>query len=199
MNCRDCQAKISDLSADALASSDAVLMREHLEDCRACKEEMAILERTLFSVSSATQTLPSALASEQMWHRCSEHIFQKVEAERAGAKQPIAAQREYSLQGNASWFSRQPRWSWAALSGALAILASAWLFNSPESSSSPDFPVADNSPGQLVALQRPSGPASVLINHHSAMSVDPFTDYVGTTLVSYSATSNASSPRPARR
>ena len=203
MNCRDCQTKICDLSADALESCDVVLMREHLEECSACKAEMAILERTLFSVSCATQNLPSPLASEQMWHRCSEHIFQKVEAERVGAKQPAAAspvpQREYSLQGNTSWFSRQPRWSWTTLGGALMILASAWFFNLPESSSARSFPVADNSPGELVALRRPTGAASVFVNHHSAMSVDPFTDYVGTTLVSYSATSNSSPNAAARR
>lgn len=195
MNCRDCQTKISDLSADALDSTDAILMREHLEACGACKAEMAILERALFSVSSLDQPLPSPLASAQIWHGCCEHIFQKVEAERAGAKR---AAPEYS--GNRSnWFSRQPRWSWATLGGALAILGSVWFLAPHEGPNSfaekENFPAQNDSPGELIALRRPTGAASVLVNHHAAMTVDPFTDYVGTTLVSYSATSPQTSRR----
>jgi len=201
MDCRDCQAHICDLSADALPLAAADSVREHLTVCAACGQEMAMLEQTLFSVSCLSQPLPSPLASEQMWHRCSEHIFQKVEAERSGTKRAVTASPqappEYST-GLSGWFSRQPRWSWATLGGAMAILAAAW-FATPQNNAifANNFPAQNDSPGELVALQRPSGAASVLVNHHSAMSVDPFTDYVGTTLVSYSATSapSASSRR----
>ena len=164
---------------------------------------MAVFERTLFSVSCLSQPLPSPLASEQMWHRCSEHIFQKVEAERNGTKQTLVANSvaapEYS-GGISRWFSRQPRWSWATLGGALAILAGVW-FLAPQDdnatfANSGNFPTQNDSPGELIVLQRPSGATSGLVDHHSAMAVDPFTDYVGTTLVSYSATSpSATSPQ----
>lgn len=189
MNCRDCQAKICDLTADALPVPDADSVREHLTVCATCGQEMEFLQYTLFSVSCLTQPLPSALASEQMWHRCSEHIFQKVEAERTGVNSLATA----GSPGFSGWLSRQPRWSWATLGGALAILGSVWMLAPHDDSAtfadSGNFPTQDNSPGELVALRRPSGAASGLINHHSAMAVDPFTDYVGTTLVSYSATS----------
>ena len=199
MNCSDCQAKICDLSADALNSSDAILMREHLEDCATCKQELIALERALFCVSCLEQPLPTPLATEQMWNRCFEHIFQKVEAERAGGlKSSFAAEPEYS-RPRLSWFSRQPRWSWATLGAAAAILGGVWFLTPQENSTTvaerENFPTASDSPGELVALRRPSGAASVLVNHHSAMSVDPFTDYVGTTLVSYSATSPENSSR----
>lgn len=197
MNCRDCQAQICDLSADALPAPIADLVREHLTVCATCGEEMATLERTLFSVSCLSQPLPSPLASEQMWHHCSEHIFQKVEAQRSGVLQSAAASSsatpEYS-RSTFGWFSRQPRWSWATLGGALAILGGVWFFapndDSTTFANNGEFPTQNDSPGELVSLQRPSGASLSLINHHSAMAVDPFTDYVGTTLVSYSATSS---------
>lgn len=195
MDCRDCQAHICDLSADALPAAAAESVREHLKVCATCGEEMAVLERTLFSVSCLSQPLPSPLASEQMWHRCAEHIFEKVEAQRSGSQNSTAAvspsTSEYS-GGIFSWFSRQPRWSWGALGGALAVLAGVW-FLAPQDDSvtfanNGNFPTQNDSPGELVALRTPPGVAS-LVDHHSAMTVDPFTDYVGTTLVSYSATS----------
>ena len=204
MDCRDCQAHICDLSADALPAAAAESVREHLTVCATCGQEMAVLERTLFSVSCLSQPLPSPLASEQMWHRCAEHIFQKVEAQRSGAQNSTAAVSapapEYS-RGALGWFSRQPRWSWGALGGALAVLAGVWFLapqdNSITFANNGNFPTQNDSPGELVALRTPPGMAAGLIDHHSAMTVDPFTDYVGTTLVSYSATSpqTASSTR----
>jgi hypothetical protein len=90
MNCSECQAQLADLSAETLPSDQLLAMRAHFQECKHCYSEWAVFERTLFIISCVDQPLPSPLASEQMWHRCAEHIFQKVEAER------LKSGREYS-------------------------------------------------------------------------------------------------------
>ena len=204
MNCHDCQAQLAELSVETLDSKSALAMRRHFDECGHCLQEWAFFERTLFLVSSLDQPLPSPLASEQMWHRCSEHIFQKVEAERQGRQQP-----EYSQAAETSswkgWVLNQPRWSWASLAGAIVVFGAVW-FLAPQDNLNGN----DNFPpeGQLVALpnkalQNPPAMAAGLVNHHSAMTIDPFTDYVGNTMVSYSATTPATvisnSPAAPRR
>lgn len=199
MNCSECQAQLSDLSAEALASDQSQAMRQHFEECSHCYGEWAVFERTLFIVSTLKQPIPSPLATEQMWHRCSEHIFQKVEAERQN-RSPVeySATPEASSSKKGGWFARQPRWSWASLAGAFAILA-AVLFFSPGESGAP----AGNSlppEGQLVSIQNPNleNPptmAAGLVTHHAAMTIDPFTNHVGTAMVAYSAASNSPAQR----
>lgn len=210
MNCCDCQAQLADLSAETLDSENAHAMQQHFKECAHCYQEWTGFERTLFIVSSLRQPLPSPLATEQMWHRCSEHIFEKVEAERLN--RPKSAP-EYSgadaTPGWRGWLVRQPRWSWASLAGAVALFGAVWFLAPSEGA-----PGEENFPpeGQLVALpgntqiaslQNPPAMAAGLVNHHSATTIDPFTDYVGNTLVSYSTTSQATvvshSPAAPRR
>lgn len=104
-----------------------------------------------------------------------------------------------------SWAALQPRWGWAAVGGALVVLGSVWWFTPEPAAPTPPKGVlvlrSLPAPGQesaetgrLVSFEPPPPLASPLINHHAAMSFDPFTDHVGSTLVSYSATA----PQPNR-
>jgi hypothetical protein len=203
MNCSECQAQLADLSADTLAADQSLAMSAHFKECAHCYGEWAVFERTLFIVSTTSQALPSPLASEQMWHRCAEHIFQKVEAERHDSS-PEYSRPEMTATESAGWrdwFARQPRWSWASLAGAFALFGAVWFLapgdaavvNGPagREAIAPEaelvmFPSAASAPGQT--LSNPPAVAAALVNHHTGMTVDPFTDYVGNTMVSYSAT-----------
>jgi hypothetical protein len=204
MNCSECQAQLAELSAEALASEQSLAMRAHFEECAHCYGEWAIFERTLFLISSVEQPLPSPLASEQMWHRCAEHIFQKVEAERLNPRREYSRQEEVLRDSGAAesrgwrgWLARQPRWSWASLAGAFVVFGAVW-FLAPGDATSADGGREGLAPeSELVmlptpvpsqALSTPPTGAAALVNHHTGMTVDPFTDYVGNTMVSYSAT-----------
>lgn len=186
MTCRECLEQFSSFSVDNLPEAGALSVREHLEACPQCRQEWQIFEHTLFVVSSSTQPLPAPQTSIAMWQRCSEHIFQQVESERLRTHQQSS--------GFFSWFARQPKWSWATFAGAVAVLGAAWLFAPQEEA--PAVVELPNDPGALVMFQQPPAAAVGLVNHHSAMAADPFTDNVGSTLVSHSATSVSS---PSRR
>ena len=212
MNCNECQEKLADLSAETLADDQSIAMSAHFKECAHCYGEWAIFERTLFVVSTTSQNLPSPLASEQMWHRCAEHIFQKVEAERANSSS--IESREYSRPemseaqsaGWRGWLTRQPRWSWASLAGAFAVFGAVWFLAPGDATVASDAAgreaiapetelVMFPSPVPGHTLTAPPSSAASLVNHHSGMTVDPFTDYVGNTMVSYSATEPTSAPR----
>ncbi len=180
MNCGDCHDQLADLSAGVLNAQGTQAVQLHLEQCGQCSQEWVVFERTLFLVSTTQQVLPSPLASEQMWHQCMEHIFEKVEAERLQAA-PINIP---AGQGWRGWLVRQPRWSWAGLAGAFALFGAVW-FMAPQGDNAINNDIFPPE-GQLVALQNPPAVAAGLINHHSVTTVDPFNDYAGKTLVSYS-------------
>jgi hypothetical protein len=211
MNCRECLENFSSMSADDVPASIAQSIRQHLAACPECEQEWQVFEYTLFVLSSSTQPLPAPDASAVMWQRCSEHIFQKVEAARVDTARASADRNPNSLESGAArtgfwgWATRQPGWSWATLCGAAAILGAAWWLApheepafSPGNSNNgaaPQLVNRPNDPGTLITFRRPPDAASGLVNHHTAMAADPFTDSVGSTLVSYSATTPSTSPR----
>lgn len=179
MNCSDCQARLAELSLEEFEPDHLVLV--HLQQCDLCSHEKTAFERTLFAVSTLPQPLPSPAASREMWHFCSEHIFHKVEEQRLNKQRSPFQTLSY-------WLSQQPRWSWAGLFAAFAVFGMVW-FMAPSENNPADLDVfpLENQP---IALQNPPTLAAGLIDQHSAMAIDPFTDYVGTTLVSYSATTS---------
>jgi hypothetical protein len=190
MNCRECLEHFSSLSADHMSAPHVLSMREHLAACPQCRHEWQVFEHTLFLLSTSPQPLPGGQISDAMWCHCSEYIFQKVEAGRAD-------RRAFGFSpGLRGWVTRQPGWSWATLGGALAILGAAWFMAPHDDVPTMAVNNLDRQPqiGTLVTFERPSAAASGLVNHHSAMAADPFTDTVGSTLVSYSATAPVSHP-----
>jgi hypothetical protein len=136
-----------------------------------------------------------------MWQTCAAHIRQHptgrgVEprlSETTTARSYTASRAPFWK----SWFLQQPALGWAALGGAVAVLAGAWLF-APASTtpvddlitrsvSLPEIQSVNDLENTLVSYRRPPSLASALVNNHSMMSSGPFSNYVGPSLVSYSA------------
>lgn len=183
MNSQEAQSLLPDLCTGCLDAKTEKMVREWLEKCPDCQAEWHSLHSTLFVLSTSTQPLLSEEQSRQMWQRCAEQLYDRIEADR------VAQQRSSGWLG---WFQMQPRWGWAALGGAVAVLGGVW-FLAPQNAPGEwnDAPrtaaVSAADTAGFVSFRRPPREASTLVNHHSAMSIDPFTDHVGTTLVSYSA------------
>lgn len=177
---RQAQALLPDFSAGCLDADCEAAVREWLEKCPECRSEWQSIQATMQLLSSTDHAPLTEEQSRRMWHCCREQIFEKTEANRLAAQNPAFW----------NWFKTQPRWGWAALGGAVAILGSVLL--SPENAqeqSQPQFVVSvPTVEPQLKLFRRPSPVASEMVNHHAAMAFDPFTDHVGSTLVSYSAT-----------
>jgi hypothetical protein len=113
--------------------------------------------------------------------------MEKTEKKRLEAQRPALWRSPLG-----QWMSTQPKWGWAALGGSLAVLGAVW-FLTPQNNTAPsNFGGANMSEGTFIRFERPPSAASPFINHHSAMAFDPFADHVGSTLVSYSATSSQS-------
>jgi hypothetical protein len=158
-------------------------LREHLAKCPPCLEEWRRFESTLFIVSTVSQPLLNSEQTDQIWQACFQEVHGRIEQRRL-QKQGVK-QRPPLL----NWLTLQPRLGWAALGSAVLVLVGVW-FLAPQTVQSPD-----NINGPLpsirqanVTFEMPPEGTSPLVNHHAATMFDPFTDHVGSTLVSYSAT-----------
>jgi hypothetical protein len=129
----------------------------------------------LTALSTNTQSLPSQQQSQEMWNVCLHKWTEQVEQQRVALPRP-------SLW---NWARHQSRWGWAALGSAMAVFGGIWMFSPNDDPSEPN---SVSPPVTSVSYERPPASTSSLVNHHSAMAFDPFTDHVGATLVSYSAT-----------
>ena len=175
MDCRQAQSRLADLSAEHLSSSSATELRAHLVQCPQCDQEWQVFQETLLILSVSTQPLPSQQQSRVMWDVCLQKVAEQVEQQRA--ERP-------ALWG---WARRQPRWGWAAVGSAIAVFGGVWWL-APHEETAPAQFAASPDIVQRISFERPPANASPLINHHVAMAFDPFTDHVGSTLISYSAT-----------
>lgn len=172
---------LPELSAGCLDAATEAAVQRWVDDCPHCKAEWASLQGFLGTLEKVPPAPLSEAQSQQMWAHCSQSLFDKVEQDRLKAQNP-------PLWG---WMKSQPRWGWAMLGGAVAILGAAIL--APESSpSDPPIFVASAArdaanPGELQSLGRPPSYAATMVDHHAQMAIDPFSDRVGSSLVSYSA------------
>lgn len=189
MDCQKAKSLLAALSADDLTANDVSTLEAHFALCPECEHEWFVFQNTLFVVSTAPQPLPTPGQSQVMWQACSQQIHLRIEERRLASRRP----------GLFSWAARQPRLGWVALGGAFAVLGGVWLFGPSEApSTSASLSMASletlNSSGAddlgpLIAMSRPPRNAASLVNHHAAMAFDPFTDHVGSSLISYAATS----------
>lgn len=203
MDCRQIASQLCRLSADDLPSATAVAMWEHLTRCPECEQEWKTFQATLHVLSSAPQPLISAEQSAQIWQNCSEKLHQRIEERRLAAQRPAFF----------NWARSQPRWGWAALGSAVAVLGGVWwltpqdapdtfgnqvaqILPAPSTPGHVARPFATAgmldlseapSPGPLVTFQRPPATASAMVNNHTEMAFAPFADQVGTGLISHAA------------
>ena len=199
MDCKQAQTNLCELSAQACDEITAREVERHLAQCPPCEEEWRELQRSLLQLSTATQSLPSSEQSRAMWAACEKKL---AAASRAAASRPAPslslAERLQQALG------LQPRLGWVALGGACALLFGA-LLTSPSPSVAPlennaseysrvvQSSIRDEAPIQRASsnTQKPPRAAALFIDHHTAMGFDPFTDHVGPTLVSFSASAPA--------
>jgi anti-sigma factor RsiW len=181
MDCRQAQSFLADLSVEHLPPASATELHSHLAQCPQCQDEWQRFQAMLLTLSTGTQSLPTQQQSQEMWSACLNKWTEQVERQRTtkeGVTQQTTAQRP-SLW---NWMRHQPRWGWAALGGAMAVFGGTWVL-APH-----DEPGPEPEPMTVIRFQTPPSTRASLVNHHSAMAFDPFSDHVGSTLVSYSAT-----------
>jgi hypothetical protein len=135
MNCEKVRSKISALSADSLSAREASTMLAHFAACSSCQECWEEYQQMMFVLSSATQPIPGAVRSQQMWDHCKQRITETEIASRYTSPARREALRNALSENNGhslwSWFGVQPRWGWVALGGVMAALAGTWYATTP--------------------------------------------------------------------
>jgi hypothetical protein len=144
MNCEKVRLKISELSADNLSTRDAGRMLEHFASCSSCQQCWEEYQQLMFVLSSATQPIPGATQSQQMWTHCRQRITEsEIDSRYTTAARAAIKKSLHESSGNSlfSWVTAQPRWSWVALGGAMAALAGAWFATTPAPAPTNTVPV----------------------------------------------------------
>ncbi len=185
MERREALELLPELSADCLDEKTAAAVRQWVDECPECQMEWRSLQTMMETLSTSSQPLLTPAQSQRMWANCAEKMFDRVETERLAQQSP-------SLW---SWMKMQPRWGWAMVGGAVVMLGAAWIANPeiPEATSGENAPALvaemnnENDPGELRVLSRPPSYAASMVDHHAQMAIDPFSDHVGSSLVSYAA------------
>ena len=173
MDCRQALIELADLSAENLAAPAAQDLMRHLSECPECDEEWKAFQQTLFRLSAAPQTLPSAEQSRRIWAACLEEVSRDIEVKR---------EKQQGSARASGFFNLAPRWNWAMLGGAAAVMAGVWLL-------APRAEVARTTTSvQMARFQNPPTLMSPLVTHHAAFAFDALNDHSATSLVSYRAT-----------
>jgi len=187
MDRREALNKLPELSAGCLDAKTEAAVRRWVEECPHCKAEWNSLQALVGTLQSLPEAHLSDEQSSRMWARCNEALFDKIEAQRL--------QQSRSQPGPLSWLRSQPRWGWGLLAGAAAALGAAVLApDTPEVSrpvvianAAPGTITSSDNAGNLQDFGRPPAYAATMVDHHAQMAADPFSDRVGSSLVSYSA------------
>ena len=193
MKCRQAQSRLAVYSAEHLSDKELAALCEHLDNCPECHREWVVLQSTLLTLSTASQPVLSHEVSQRMWTCCEERLKRRAE-QAASASNPLAprsAGYDSDAAGPTLWgWLLQPQLGWATLGAAVAVLGSVVFLSPGQPEEQPMQFATSAEPATQVTFERPPEAAQPLVNHHAAMSIDPFTDHVGTTLVSYSATAS---------
>jgi hypothetical protein len=195
MDRREALLKLPELSAGCLDAQTEEAVRRWVAECPECKAEWTSLEKMVGTLHAMPDAGLSTEQSQKMWARCNEALFEKIEAQRLEARKPSPF----------FWFQSQPRWGWALLGGAAAALGASLL--APDAAPTPEgtlrppalasaVPAGASGAGGAGELQqfgRPPAYAATLVDNHAQMGASPFTDRVGSSLVSYSASNEVAS------
>ncbi len=187
MDRREALNKLPELSAGCLDTETEAAVRRWVEECPRCKAEWQSLQKFLGTLQAVPSAELTPEQSRRMWSRCSEALFDKIEQQRIQEQNPSLWR----------WMKSQPRWGWAMLGGAVVVLGATILApdNSPVApAAAGGAPVTLASahgnaadPGELQTLGRPPLYAATMVDHHAQLAADPFSDRVGSSLVSYTA------------
>jgi hypothetical protein len=222
MNCATVQSKICELSVDNLSARDASSMLAHFAACPSCQECWEEYQQTMFILSTSTQPIPGGKQTQQMWLHCQQRITESEIDSRYSTPARTALRHSiHETAGNnlLGWFGGQPRWSWIALGGAMAILAATWFVSSPpqNNTSTPsitsaqlfapshlntiDYPPAPTpnqpalnlpsyNPSSPTVFQAPTIPASQFVTHDPVTNGNPLQEAASSSVVSYTVPNN---------
>lgn len=197
-------------------------MLAHFATCPSCQECWEEYQQTMFVLSTSTQSIPGASRSQQMWNYCQQRITESEIDSRYSTPARTALRNSINETAGSSlrnWVGGQPRWSWIALGGAMAILAGTWFVTNPTSDPSnstpitsaqlfapshlnqveyPPAPVSNKTPLGLPSydassptiFEAPAVPASQFVDHHSIINENPLQDMASSSVVTYTVPSD---------
>lgn len=84
MKCKHIQYQLLDYSEDLLDRSTQELIKEHLQECAACRQELDDLEKTVHLL----HVLPSQEPSEDFWNDFTTNVMRKIKRMEAPSVRP---------------------------------------------------------------------------------------------------------------
>lgn len=198
---------------EELSNEDAAELMSRVHECHECTGQWVLFQKTYTVLSQTGQSEVSVERSQQMWLTCLEHAKhhqnagQKISshAEKSGVVsvsfRSDSSQREGDRRNQSAFFAPfqflkqtlAPRLPFALAAGAVVLLATAY-FAAPTSNSIESAPrVASQIPLPLQEVssanfQTPPHATTGMIDYHSAMGFEPFSDHLAPTLIATGAT-----------
>ncbi|RYG63149.1 hypothetical protein EON80_21790 [bacterium] len=213
-DCRRVLSQIASYSVEELSNDDASAFTRHLGDCPPCQGQWLLFEKTLTTLSETPEATIEVERSRQMWVACVKHACAKNSALEASlyAEDRVMPQpshsalsgREGDWRASSSRRSSHPSWleslkntlspqfGYALVGGAAIVLGAAYLWAPTEAAGTSQvattLPAMPSGQPRLVSFQTPPHATTGMLDYHSAMAFEPFSDHVAPTLVSYTAT-----------
>lgn len=201
---------------EELSSEDAALLMSRVHECQECTGKWVLFQKTYTVLSQTGESEVSIERSQQMWLTCLEHAHKKTHAQsansiakpqsevvpvsfRSDSSQREGDRRNPSASLSPLSFLMQiwvPRLPFALAAGAFALLATAYFASpAPESppqtqapnSALPMLRFSSTRPSSDAKFQTPPRATTGMIDYHSQMGFEPFSDHLAPSLVAISA------------
>ena len=202
--------ELTSYGMEELSSEQAAYLLNRVRECPECTGHWVLFQKTCTVLSQSGETEVSVERSQQMWLACVEHAKKKVPAldghslDGQSGVMPISSRSDFSQpEGDRQTSSASPRWldllrnnfaprlGYVVAGAAALALGAAYLAPAPQSAAprlvqTPALPPM--TPLNLVSFRTPPRATTGMIDYHSAMAFEPFSDHVAPTLVSTTAT-----------
>ncbi len=194
--------ELTSYGMEELSSEQAAHLLKRVQECPECTGHWVLFQKTCTVLSQSGETEISVERSQQMWLACVEHVHKKAPAlDGQSEVVPISSRSDASQpEGDRQTPSAPPRWLDVlrnlfaprlgyALAGAAALaLGAAYLAPTPQSAAPRVVQTQNLPPMNLVSFATPPRATTGMIDYHSAMGFEPFSNHVAPTLVSTTAT-----------
>ncbi|HEX9998203.1 MAG TPA: hypothetical protein VGB45_13770 [Abditibacterium sp.] len=190
---------------EELSNEDAAQLLSRIHECPECTGQWVLFEKTYTVLSQSGETEISVERSQKMWLACVEHAKHKAPALTESEVLPGSSHSDSSLregdrrrstypQSTSGWLGAlknafSPRLSYSLAAAATLVLAAS-LFFSPRPSGETSVAALPALPQAATAIsfQTPPHATTGMLDYHSTMAFEPFSDHVAPTLVSFTAT-----------
>ncbi len=202
---------------EELSSEEAAHLMSRVHECTECTGQWVLFQKTYTVLSQSGKTEVSVERSQQMWLACVEHAQHKKPAiaQSHGRSEvvPVSFRSDSSQrEGDRRISSPSPTWlqtlrdnfasrlPYALAGGAFALLTVAYFAAPNVPNPAPDqmprvslqapiqAPLQNTLSLATSNFQAPPRATTGMIEYHSAMGFEPFSDHLTSTLVSTSAT-----------